>query len=538
MNYFKNTAELSLKASVKGYWINHGFMGRCDGVTIIPNSLLVDKELKLDERLLMCYLISYNYRHSDLGYKGFVFPKVKTITEELGISRRQVFEKLASLEKKGYVYRLSNRSVLDYYDSIEYINKFFQLHINEATLYFIDLWRCMAKQEIMKYNGIETEEEYEEMAREREEFIEYFNNLKSTEERDELFEFLGKEANTENSTLPYAKNCIKPYAKNCTQNNTNIKNNNIKNNNASHFKSKSFFTKLLDTEIKKEDFDRPMTYKEIKNLRKQKKEQEDREKKEKANKEFLDKLNKKNFKDFTLDELCMYYEHKLKEIYGKAYKPSNKSLRTFKLLYEQNGTYGLTMEQMVKAIDVFLEAYRENKIKGIDLENYPVPMYAHLLLGNKGSMLKQVINLSEFTGVPNKPTNNGSTVYNEESDYRDKLPQLMELWKQEKPKWLEKYGLVNGEEDRYYMQRIRWIPDNYFEDEGIQHFSRYISRWFVNGYLTEELKDKIASQDFMFLDEFVSNVMIPAEKEYDRIQKQIHEQVYGVGTDIRVGGLV
>jgi DNA-binding MarR family transcriptional regulator len=537
MNYFKNTAELSLKASVKGYWINHNFMGRCDGVTVIPNSLLTDQALKLDERLVIAYLISYNFKNSGVGYKGFVFPRVETIASDLGISRRQVFDKILGIEEKGYIYRISNRSIIDYYDSIEYINKFFDLHINEATLYFLDLWKCLSKEEIMRYNGIDSEIDYEEMLKERNEFIEYFDSLRGIEDKEELDEYLGNKEVTGNCTPPCAETRTPPYAETRTQKHTNIKNTNIKNNNATHFQSKSFFTHLLNTDIKKEDFDKPLSYKEAKSLKEQKKKKEHQEKKDKISQEFLDKLSKKEFKNFNVDELCLYYEHRLKEIYGTACKVSERSFRTFKLLYEQNGSYGLTMEQLAKVVDVFLETYREGKIKGLDLESYPNPIYAHLLLNNKGSILKQIINLSEYSGVPTV-AGSGSVVYKEDSDYRDKLPELMELWKHEKPKWLKKYGLIDGKEDRNYMRRIKWVPNDYFEDDDIPSFGRYISRWFVNGYLTDEVKDKISSQDFMYLEDYVENVMIPANEEYDEIQKAIHEKVYGIGTDIRIGGLV
>jgi DNA-binding Lrp family transcriptional regulator len=65
--------------------------------TIIPNQLILDQKLTPYERLVMIYLLYRSFA------KNGVQVSLSTISQELGISRREVIDCLKSLAQKGYI---------------------------------------------------------------------------------------------------------------------------------------------------------------------------------------------------------------------------------------------------------------------------------------------------------------------------------------------------------------------------------------------------------------------------------------------------
>jgi DNA-binding Lrp family transcriptional regulator len=65
--------------------------------TIVPNQLITDQKLTPYERLVMIYLLYRSFA------KNGVQVSLTTISQELGISRREVIDCLKSLAQKGYI---------------------------------------------------------------------------------------------------------------------------------------------------------------------------------------------------------------------------------------------------------------------------------------------------------------------------------------------------------------------------------------------------------------------------------------------------
>lgn len=530
----KNSSDFALRASIKKFIANQ--IEFKDGIryTIIPSGMIMDKGLSDAEYRTLCYLMHYNHKCAT-HYKGFVFINVGTMQSDFGLSERTVFDRLKSLQEKGYIYRISNNTVADYYECVEYLNQLFNLNIREASITFIDFWKCFSASELISYTDCQTEEDFLAFSKEREEFIAQLKTL-STMDIEGIHDFFTPPA--ENCTRGPAENCTPGPAENCTHNNTNTNSANTKNM-YTHPRS-NYFSSLLNTEVKKEDFDRQLSYKEAKNLRKQKQEKEKSQKKAEVKEEYNSKLKSNSFNSFTLDDLCMYYQDKLQSTFGKIYKVSDSAFRNFKILFETNfKSFGLTMEQMVKVVDVYIGEYRSGKIQGIDVETYPVPTFPKILMNPNGSILKQIMKMCEFTGpAPSNFSSKSQQTFTQESDYRVKIPELQNLWKIEKLKWMKKYGLEQGEPDRNYMKILRWLPDDEFSDYGITDSKSFLSDWIIKGYMPAGVKTWISDKSLERVTEYVVSVMIPAKAELKRITVQVHEKVYGEGTEIRVGGLI